>query len=182
MDSIPAVVDSVAALAGQVGAAVGAVNPIGLAIALAGAVVAAVPAGIGSAIGIGMTAQVANGVLAEDPKKFGNVFILVALPGTQGFYGFLGAFLAIMQLGLLGDPKAITIWQGVQMFAACLTVGLAGLASGIWQGKACSAGVELVAKRATEGTKAVIFAAMVETYAVLGLLVTIFAQMGIKLG
>lgn len=183
MDSIPAVVDSVAALAGQAGAAIGAVNPIGLAIALAGAVVAAVPAGIGSAIGIGMTAQVANGVLAEDPKKFGNVFILVALPGTQGFYGFLGAFLAIMQLGLLGDaPNAITLWQGVQMFAACLPVGLAGLASGIWQGKACSAGAELVAKRATEGTKAVIFAAMVETYAVLGLLVTIFAQMGIKLG
>jgi V/A-type H+-transporting ATPase subunit K len=159
-----------------------AVNPIGLAIALAGAVVAAVPAGIGSAIGIGMAAQVANGVLAEDPKKFGSVFILVALPGTQGFYGFLGAFLAIMQLGLLGDVKAITMWQGIQMFAACLPVGLAGLASGIWQGKACASGAQLVAKRATEGTKAVIFAAMVETYAVLGLLVTIFAQMGIKLG
>jgi len=158
------------------------VNPIGLAIAIAGAVVAAVPAGIGSAMGIGMTAQVANGVLAEDPKKFGNVFILVALPGTQGFYGFLGAFLAIMQLGLLGEVQAITLWQGIQMFAACLPVGLAGLASGIWQGRACSAGVELVAKRAGEGTKAVIFAAMVETYAVLGLLVTIFAQMGIKLG
>ena len=100
------------------------VDPIGLAIALAGAAVAAVPAGIGSAIGIGMTAQVANGVLAEDPKKFGSVFILVALPGTQGFYGFLGAFLAITQLGLLGEVRAITMWQGIQMFAACLPVGL----------------------------------------------------------
>ena len=158
------------------------VDPIGLAIAIAGTVVAAVPAGIGSAIGIGMTAQVASGVLAEDPKKFGNLFLLVALPGTQGFYGFLGAFLAIMQLGLLGDVQAITVWQGVQMFAACLPVGLAGLASGIWQGRVCSAGAELVAKRAGEGTRAVIFAAMVETYAVLGLLITIFVQMGIKLG
>ncbi len=158
------------------------VDPIGLAIAIAGTVVAAVPAGIGSAIGIGMTAQVASGVLAEDPKKFGNLFLLVALPGTQGFYGFLGAFLAIMQLGLLGEVQAITLWQGVQMFAACLPVGLAGLASGIWQGKVCSAGAELVAKRPGEGTRAVIFAAMVETYAVLGLLITIFVQMGIKLG
>jgi len=159
------------------------VDPIGLAIALLGAVVAAVPAGIGSAIGIGMTAQVASGVLAEDPKKFGNLFILVVLPGTQGFYGFLGAFLAIMKLGLLGGSvEPITLWQGVQMFAACLPVGLAGLASGIWQGRVCASGAELVAKRTAEGTKAVIFAAMVETYAVLGLLVTIFAQMGIKLG
>ena len=159
------------------------VDPFGLALAIAGAVVAAITAGIGSAIGIGTAAQVANGVLAEDPKKFGNVFILVALPGTQGFYGFLGAFLAIMQLGLLGgEVNPITLGQGLQMFAACLPVGIAGLASGIWQGRACASGIELVAKRAAEGTKAVIFGAMVETYAVLGLLVTIFALMGIKLG
>lgn len=158
------------------------VDPVGLAIALLGAAVAAVPAGIGSAIGIGMTAQVANGVLAEDPKKFGNLFILVALPGTQGFYGFLGAFLAIMKLGLLGEVSPLTFWQGVQMFASCLPVGLAGLVSAIWQGRVCASGAELVAKRATEGTKAVIYGAMVETYAVLGLLVTIFVQMGIKLG
>jgi V/A-type H+-transporting ATPase subunit K len=159
------------------------VDPIGLALAIAGAVIAAITAGIGSAIGIGTAAQVANGVLAEDPKKFGSVFILVALPGTQGFYGFLGAFLAIMQLGLLGgNVNPITLGQGLQMFAACLPVGIAGLASGIWQGRACASGIELVAKRASEGTKAVIFGAMVETYAVLGLLVTIFAQMGIKLG
>ncbi|HDQ99371.1 MAG TPA: V-type ATP synthase subunit K [candidate division WOR-3 bacterium] len=158
------------------------VDPIGLALAIAGAVIAAITAGIGSAVGIGTAAQVANGVLAEDPKKFGNVFILVALPGTQGFYGFLGAFLAIMQLGLLGQVNPITFGQGLQMFAACLPVGFAGLASGIWQGRACASGIELVARRAGEGTKAVIFAAMVETYAVLGLLVTIFALMGIKLG
>lgn len=158
------------------------VDPIGLAIALLGAAVAAVPAGIGSAIGIGMAAQVANGVLAEDPKKFGNLFILVALPGTQGFYGFLGAFLAIMKLGLLGELLPISFWQGVQMFASCVPVGVAGLVTAIWQGRVCASGAELVAKRAGEGTKAVIYGAMVETYAVLGLLVTIFAQMGVKLG
>ncbi|MFO7638972.1 MAG: V-type ATP synthase subunit K [bacterium] len=158
------------------------VDPIGLALAIFGAVIAAITAGIGSAVGIGTAAQVANGVLAEDPKKFGNVFILVALPGTQGFYGFLGAFLAIMQLGLLGQVNPITLGQGLQMFAACLPVGIAGLASGIWQGRACASGIELVARRTGEGTKAVIFGAMVETYAVLGLLITIFAQMGIKLG
>ncbi len=158
------------------------IDPIGLTIALLGCVMAVLPAGIGSALGIRLAAEVANGVLAEDPKKFGNLFILVALPGTQGFYGFLGAFLGMMKLGVLGQLTPITFWQGWQIFGACLPVGIAGLITAIWQGKVCAAGAELVAKRPTESTKAVIFGALVETYAVLGLLATIFLQMGVKLG
>lgn len=158
------------------------VDPIGLTMALLGVVVAALPAGIGSAMGIRLVASVASGVLAEDPKKFGSLFILVALPGTQGFYGFLGGFLAMMKLGVLGSLVPITFWQGIQMFAACLPVGVAGFVTAIWQGKVCAAGAELVAKRATEGTKGVIFGALVETYAVLGLLATIFLQMGVRIG
>jgi V/A-type H+-transporting ATPase subunit K len=158
------------------------VDPIGLTIALLGCVAAVVPAGIGSAMGIRLVANVASGVLAEDPKKFGSLFILVALPGTQGFYGFLGAFLAMMKLGVLGQLVPITLWQGFQMFLACLPVGIAGFVTAIWQGKVCAAGAELVAKRATEGTKGVIFGALVETYAVLGLLATIFLQMGVRIG
>lgn len=158
------------------------VDPIGLTIALLGCVMAVLPAGIGSAVGIRLVSDVASGVLSEDPKKFGSLFILVALPGTQGFYGFLGAFLGMMKLGVLGGLAPITFWQGVQMFAACLPVGIAGLITAIWQGKVCAAGAELVAKRASEGTKGVIFGALVETYAVLGLLATIFLQMGVRIG
>jgi len=158
------------------------VDPFGLTIALLGCVAAAVLGGIGSAMGIRLVATVASGVLAEDPKKFGSLFILVALPGTQGFYGFLGAFLAMMKLGVLGQLVPITFWQGIQMFLACLPVGIAGLVTAIWQGKVCAAGAELVAKRASEGTKGVIFGALVETYAVLGLLATIFLQMGVRIG
>ncbi|MCS7258443.1 MAG: V-type ATP synthase subunit K [candidate division WOR-3 bacterium] len=158
------------------------IDPLGLALAITGCGLAALLAGIGSAIGIGLAAQVANGVLAEDPKKFGNLFILVVLPGTQGFYGFLAAFLGIMKLGLLGNIQPVTFGQGLQMFGACLPVGIVGLLSAIHQGKVCASGCELVAKKPTEGVKAVIYGAMVETYAVLGLLITIFLQMGIKLG
>ncbi len=158
------------------------VDPLGLAIAITGCALAAVLSGIGSAIGIGYASFVANGVLAEDPKKFGSVFILVALPGTQGFYGFLAAFLGIMKLGLLGTIQPISLGQGLQLFGACMPAAFAGLLTAIWQGKVCASGCELVAKRPSESIKAVIYGAMVETYAVLGLLATIFLQMGVKLG
>ena len=69
--------------------------------ALLGAAVAAL-AGIGSAMGVGIAGQAAAEVLAEDPKKFGKTLILQALPGTQGIYGLLMAFLIFIKIGLLG--------------------------------------------------------------------------------
>jgi V/A-type H+-transporting ATPase subunit K len=157
-------------------------DPVGLAYGILGAAFAAVFAGIGSAIGIGYAAKVAAGVLAEDPDKFGSLFILVVLPGTQGFYGFLGAFLIILKLGLLGAgiPETLTTWGGLQLLFASLPVAFAGLLSAIHQGKVCAAGVEMAAKRPKDSTKAVIYGAMVETYAVLGLLITIFLLQGIS--
>ncbi|MEO0097912.1 MAG: V-type ATP synthase subunit K [candidate division WOR-3 bacterium] len=153
---------------------------MGLAMAILGFALSAFLAGIGSALGISYVSRVANGVLAEDPTKFGSLFILVALPGTQGFYGFLGAFLGIMKIGVLGNLVPLSFDQGIQLFFSCLPVGIAGLITAIWQGKVCAAGAELVAKRPTEAMKAVIYGALVETYAVLGLLATIFLQMGVK--
>ena len=44
----------------------------GNALAILGAVIAAL-AGIGSAMGVGIAGQAASGVVAEDPKKFGQV-------------------------------------------------------------------------------------------------------------
>lgn len=158
-------------------------HALGIGIGILGAAFAAIFAGIGSAIGIGYAARVANGVLAEDPDKFGALFILVVLPGTQGFYGFLGAFLIILKMQLMGGniPDTLTLWHGVQLLFASLPVAFAGLLSGIHQGKVCAAGVEMAAKRPKDSTKAVIYGAMVETYAVLGLLVTIFLLQGINL-
>ncbi len=153
----------------------------GLVIAIAGAGLAAFLAGIGSAVGIGLAGRAAAGVLAEDPDKFGRLFLLVALPGTQGFYGFIAALFVILKVGLLGGGvKPITVAQGWQIFFACLPIAFAGLLSGIHQGKVCAAGVEMGAKRPEATMKAVIYGAMVETYAVLGLLVTLFFLIGIK--
>ncbi len=157
------------------------VDPIGLTLGILGCAVAVFLSGIGSARGITYVAQVASGVLAEAPEKFGSLFLLVALPGTQGFYGFLGAFLALTKMGIFGNLSPITLWQGAQIFGACLPVAIAGLVSAILQGKVCASGAQLVAKRTEEAMKAVVYGALVETYAVLGLLATIFLLMGIKL-
>jgi len=142
---------------------------LGVIMSILGAGIAAIMAGIGSVIGIGYPGRAAAGVLSEDPTKFGSLFLLVVLPGTQGFYGFVAAFL------IIGNISKVTEFsQGLQLFFAALPIAFTGLMSGIHQGKVCAAGVNLVAKRAKEAMKGVIFAAMVETYAVLGLLVTFF--------
>ena len=66
-------------------------------LALLGAAIAAL-AGIGSAMGVGIAGQAAAGVVAEDPKKFGKTIILQALPGTQGIYGLIIAFLIMVKI------------------------------------------------------------------------------------
>lgn len=153
----------------------------GIVFAIAGAAMAMFLAGSGSAVGIGYAGQAANGVLSEDPDKFGIMLILVALPGTQGFYGFLSAFLIILKIGLLGKVASISTSQGLQILGAALPIGFTGLLSGIHQGKVCAAGIGVAEKRPTHSMKAVIYGALVETYAVLGLVITIFLLNGIKL-
>ena len=158
---------------------------MGLALAVLGAALAALLAGVGSAIGIGIASRSATGVLSEDPDRYGQLFILVVLPGTQGFYGFLGAFLVMRALNLFGgDIPDVSVVQGWQILFSCLPVGLAGLLSAIHQGKVCAAGALMTAKRPELAFKAgVIYAVMVETYAVLGLLVTMFLLLfGVQFG
>ena len=156
---------------------------LGLAISIIGGACAVALAGMGSAIGIGLAGQASAGVLSEDPKKFGSLLILVALPGTQGIYGFVIGFLLIIKLGLLGGViPSISIAQGWQIFGACMPIALAGLVSGIHQGRVSAAGVGVAAKQPQDFMKAVIMSALVETYAVLGLLASfLLLWFGIKI-
>lgn len=156
---------------------------LGFTLAVFGGAFAVVLGGIGSAIGVGLAGQASSGVMSEDPEKFGSLLLLVALPGTQGIYGFLSAFLVMLKVGLVGAALETppTIFQGWQVLIACLPVAFAGLVSGIHQGKVCASGVYMVAKQPKDLMKPVIMAALVETYAVLGLLITILFLQGIKL-
>ena len=148
---------------------------MGTFLAILGAALAAGFAGIGSAIGVGMGGQAAAGVTSEDPDKFGSCLILQLLPGTQGIYGLLVAFIVFIKINVFGGIKALELSQGLGMLAGCLPIAIVGFISAIHQGKVAVSGMALVAKRPEEQSKAIVMAVMVETYAILALLVSFLA-------
>lgn len=149
--------------------------------ALFGAAISALFAGIGSARGVGLAGEAAAGVVTEDPNKFGQTLILQALPGTQGIYGLLIAFIVMMKIGVLGGLVDLTVGQGIYLFVSCLPMGIVGYFSAVYQGRASAASMGIIAKRPEEAGKAMIYPAMVETYAILALLVSFLMVNGLKL-
>lgn len=148
---------------------------IGMVYAILGAMLAATLAGIGSAIGVSIAGHAAAGVTSEDPDKFSKILILQLLPGTQGIYGLLIAFIVFIKVGLFAGGIALTVNEGLTLMAGCLPIAFVGLLSAVHQGKVAASGVGLVAKRPEESGKAIIMAVMVETYAVLALLISFLA-------
>ena len=152
----------------------------GVSLAILGAALAALLAGIGSSIGVGIAGRAAAGVVTEDPDKFSKVLILQLLPGTQGIYGLLIAFIALSNIGVLGgNVRQLTTAEGLSFLMACLPMAFVGLMSAIMQGKTSVASIGVVAKKPEEFGKAMILPAMVETYAILALLVSILAIVNI---
>ena len=148
-----------------------------------GAALAAGLAGAGSALGTGVAGMAANGVVSEDPAKFGRLLVLQALPGTQGIYGLVALFMITNRVAGWGiDLSEIPLRTGLEVLGAALPVALTGLVSGLYQGKVCAGACSLVAKRPEEVGKGMVFAVVVETYAVLGLLGTILLLQRISLG
>jgi V/A-type H+-transporting ATPase subunit K len=152
---------------------------LGLVLALLGGVLASAMAGIGSAKGVGIAGEAAAGILTEDPSRFGKVLILQAMPGTQGIYGLLTWFMVLIRSGILGGNTDISWQRGLAFFVACLPIALTGWFSAIYQGQVAAAGISLVSKRPEEQSKAIVLAAMVETYAILALLTSIMSMMQI---
>lgn len=150
---------------------------LGFALALIGAALATALAGSGSAWGVGVAGQAAAGVVSEDPGQFAKVLILQLLPGTQGIYGLLVAFITLSKIGLLGGTAAVDmgLGTGIAILGACLPIGIAGLVSGGHQGKASAASIGLIGKSPEQFGRAMLFPAMVETYAILALLVSILS-------
>jgi len=146
----------------------------GLVLSIIGAALAASLAGIGSAIDVSIAGRAGNGVLAEKPDLFGRVLVLQALPGTQGIYGFLMSVLILQKVGLLGGTAVpLTDWQGWALLGAALPVAIVGLLSGIAQGKVAATSILMTGKKPEMMTRGLTMTALVETYAILALLVSI---------
>ena len=156
---------------------------LGLALSILGAVICIVGGGAGSMAGTLQIAKAGAGLVAEDPKYFGQVLLMAALPNTQGVYGFLGAILILQQTGLLaGEINPVSTATGLGFIFAALPVALACYISGNAQGKLLLSGLKIVAKDAKEAGKAIILGVLIESDAVFGLLVTILMVNNIKVG
>ena len=143
-------------------------------LAIFGAALAALWAGTGSAKGVGMVGSAAAGLLSEDPGKFGSALVLQALPGTQGIYGLITAFILVfIKLDMLGTPAVLSVADGIYFLFACLPVAAVGYFSAIHQAKVCVSGIALISKRPKELGKAITGGAMVETYAIFALLISV---------
>lgn len=155
---------------------------LGTALALLGAALATFLPGMGSSKGVGLVGEAASGVVAEDPSKFGQTLLLQALPATQGIYGLLIGFLVLLKVGFVGGEAQVelTVLNGLYILLSCLPIAFVGYYSAIRQGRVAAAGIGVVAKRPEEVSKAMIYAAMVETYAVLALLVSFLMLNGVK--
>jgi V/A-type H+-transporting ATPase subunit K len=138
--------------------------------AILGAALAFIGGGIGSSIGITLVNHVASGILVEDPDKFGPLLPIIAIPGTQGVYGLITAIL----VPILFNVSKISAQKGFLVFLACLPVAFVCNISAIYQGMSSVSACSMVARRTEEAGKALILPALVETYAVLSLILSIY--------
>ncbi|MCD8286932.1 MAG: V-type ATP synthase subunit K [Clostridia bacterium] len=140
----------------------------GYSIALLGVAICVILCGIGSALGLYKTGSAASGVLGEDPKKFGKVMVLVLLPATQGIYGFI--------IGIIASSSCVdtmTVAEGLAVLCAVLPMALTGLLTGYFQGKTSANCIYAVGRQESLGGRLIIYPAMIEFYAILGLIISI---------
>ena len=126
-------------------------------------------AGIGSSIGTTTPGNAAEGALKKKPEASGSYMVLSALPATQGIYGFVAFFI------MLGKFANGTV-TGALCFGVGLSVGLACMISGIRQGQVCANGIVGVSQGHDVFTNTLIYAALPEFYAILGLVGAIMAK------
>ena len=143
----------------------------GLALALLGSGLAVGLSCVGSAKGTGIAGEAGSGLLSEDPSKSGKVMVLQLLPGTQGLYGLVVWFFALIQMGMLsGTATDLTVTQGMQYFVACMPMAIGGLLSAIAQGRVAAGSINILAKKPADWSKGLILCGIVEFYAILSLL------------
>lgn len=152
--------------------------------AVIGALLALGMTGFGSSWGMGLLGTQGIGILSEKPELFAKVFLLALLPGTQGLYGMVFAFLVIVFIGLTGAGGAAVAYTlapatGIAIMLTGLVVGGVLMLTTIYQAKVISAGMQLVANDEEQFGRAITIQALIETFAVFALLLGILLLNGL---
>lgn len=138
-----------------------------------GAIIVVMLGSLGSAKGIKIAATQAAGVLSEKPELFGRLLVLIALPGTQGFYGFICAIMIALRSGIIKGTVTVTPIEGMAILVVGLCTGLVLWKCAIYQAETSAAAINLTSKQPEESGRAILMPALVETYAVVALLTSI---------
>ena len=132
---------------------------------------------IGSAMGIRIASGQAAGVLTEKPELFSKLLVLMALPGTQGFYAFICMMFIASNTNLINanatDPAVAVNCPpvvGIALMFVGICVGIVQYWSARYQGETSAAAINLVGRHPQESGRAILLPALVETYALVGLL------------
>ena len=155
----------------------------GLAIGFLGASLACGLSCAGSARGCGIAGEAGNGLLCEDPSAFGKVMILQVIPGTQGLYGLVVWFFALLQMGVFsGTAVGMSVADGLRVACACIPLATGCAISAPAQGRVAATAITLMAKRPNDWAKGIILCITVEFYAILCLLASFLMLLNLNLG
>ena len=139
-------------------------------------------AGIGSAYGVTIAGNAAVGALKK-VDKFGNFIVLTALPGTQGLYGLVIWFFALIQMGVFaGTATGMSVADGLRVFGACVPMMIGGCISAPAQGRAAARAINLMSRRPDDWAKGIVMCITVEFYAILSLLASFLMLLNLNLG
>lgn len=146
--------------------------------ALIGAALAIALPAVGSAVGMGGVQQAAAGVISEDPKKFGKTLILQLIPSSATLYGFVVAFLVLLNTQVMGGDGYANN-EGLIILAACLPIAIVGCIATMYQGKVCAAGVRMLAKDESLSGRALTMGVFIELFILFALIVSILSVFGV---
>lgn len=130
----------------------------------------------GSSIGVSIVGQAGAGLITEKPEMAGRVITLSVIPGSQGLYGMVISLLFLFNYAppILQGTVSLSLADGIALFGAFIPVTIACLGSSPYQGKVCAAGMHMLAKDSGLMGRVITLAALVETYALLGFLISFF--------
>lgn len=113
---------------------------------------------VGSSIGCGIAAMASHGIMSRVEEGHAKMVALSAIPSSQSIYGFI--LMILMKNHILSGTLS-----PVSAIAIAFFVGLAIMASSIFQGKAAATSIQALAKQPALFGKCFTGLAIIESFA-----------------